>query len=121
MKLLQDVLQETGISYNTLVKYTGLGLVTNSQRVWRGRKGSESWYPDEVVDTIKHIKEDQKSGLTLRQIAENRKVGRAMNVYTDIMTNYQGYHFISGEITQTDENPDGSIVVKVEMLGVKRR
>ena len=121
MKTLYDVLQETGISYYTLVKYTGLGLIPKPQRVWRGRKGSESWYPDEVVDSIKHMKEEQKSGLTLREIAENRKVERATDVFATIITNYPDYHFISGEITKTDENSDGSIVVKVEMVGLKRR
>jgi len=121
MKLLQDVLQETGISYYTLVKYTGLGLVPKSERVWRGRKGSESWYLDDVVDIINRIKEEKDSGLTLRQIAENQKVERATDVFADIMTNYPDYHFTSGEITKTDENPDGSIVVNVKIVGVKRR
>ena len=32
-----------------------------------------------------------------------------------------GLHFVSGEITKSDERPDGSIVVKVEVGGVKRR
>ena len=120
MKTLKDVLHNTGLSYSTLVKYTGLGLVPKPQRVWRGRKGSESWYPNDVIDTIKHIKEEQSSGLTLRQIAENRKVERATDVFADIMVNYPDYHFISGEIIKSDENPDGSIVVEVKMVGVKR-
>ena len=120
MKLLQDVLQETGISYYTLFKYVCLGLLPKSYREWRGRKGSESWYPDDIIDNIDRIKEERKSGLTLRQIAENRKVERATDIFVDIMANYPDYHFVSGEITKTDEKPDGSIVVKVEVVGVKR-
>lgn len=121
MKTLKDVLQETGLSYPTLVKYTGMGLIPRPDRVWRGRKGSESWYPDDVIDAMNHIKEEQKAGLTLRQIAENRRVERATDVFADIMTKYSDYHFVSGEITKSDERPDGSIVVKVEVVGVKRR
>ena len=121
MKTLKDVLQETGLSYPTLVKYTGLGLVPKSQRVWRGRKGSESLYPDDVIGVVKRIKKEKASGLSLRQIAENWAVERAMDAYATIMTNYPDYHFISGEITKTDKKPDGSIVVKVEMVGVERR
>ena len=121
MKTLKNVLQETGLSYPTLVKYTGLGLIPRPQRVWRGRKGSESQYPDEVTDTINRIKEEQKDGLTLREIAENRIVERATDVFATIMTDYPDYYFTSGEITKADENPDGSIVVEMKLVGVKRR
>ena len=76
MKTLQDVTQETGISYYTLVKYTGLGLVPKPQRVWRGRKGSESLYPDNTIYLINMIIKQKESGLTLRQIAENRRIER---------------------------------------------
>ena len=120
MKLLQDVLQETGISYYTLVKYTGLGLVPKSQRIWRGRKGSISLFPADIINTINRIKEERKSGLTLRQIAENRYIEKVTDIYTDIMAKYPAYHFTSGEIIKSDEKPDGSIVVKVKMVGVKR-
>ena len=121
MKILKDVLQEAGVSYPTLVKYTSLGLIPKPQRVWRGRKGSESWYPDDVIEIINRIKEEKDAGLTLRQIAENRKVERATDVFATIMINYPDYHFVSGDITKTDKNPDGSIVVKVNLVGVKRR
>ena len=120
MITLQDVIKETGISYYTVVKYTGLGLLPKPQRVWRGRKGSESQYPDEVVNTIRHIKEDQKSGLTLRQIAENQRVKRATDMYADIADMYPDYHLTKGEINRKN-NPDGSITVTVEMKGDKRR
>ena len=50
MKTLQDILQVTGLSYHTLVKYTSLGLIPNPKRVWRGRKGSESHYHDDIIE-----------------------------------------------------------------------
>lgn len=111
--------RETGISYHTLVKYTGLGLIAKPQRIWRGRKGSESWYQDNIIDSINHIKREQKSGLTLRQIAENRRVGRAMEVFTEVMAMFPGYRFTHGSVIETDENPDGSIIMKLEMVGEK--
>ena len=113
-------MKETGISYYTVVKYTGLGLLPKPQRVWRGRKGSESWYPDEVINTIRHIKEEQKSGLTLRQIAENRRVERATDIFADVMATYPDYHLTKGQIKAKD-NPDGSISVTIEMKGEKWR
>ena len=119
MVALQDVIQDTGISYYTLVKYTGLGLIPKPQRVWRGRKGSESLYPDGIVDTIKSIERDKQSGLTLRQIAENKRVERAMDVYTAVMAMFPEHHFSHGEIIEKDEKPDGSVIVKVEMTGRK--
>ena len=119
MRTLQDVTQETGISYYTLVKYTGLGLIPKSQRVWRGRKGSESLYPDSIVDTIKNIEKDKQSGLTLRQIAENRRIERAMDVFAEVMTKFPNYHFTHGSIAKEYKNPDGSIIVKLEMVGEK--
>jgi len=119
MVTLQDVTQETGISYYTLVKYTGLGLIPKPQRVWRGRKGSESLYPDSIVKTIKNIEKDKQSGLTLRQIAENRRLERTMDVFTAVMAVFPEYHFSHGDIIGKGENPDGSITVKVEMIGRK--
>lgn len=121
MIALQDVTQETGISYHTLVKYTGLGLIPKSQRVWRGRKGSESWYQDNIIDSISHIKQEQRSGSTLRQIAENRRVGRAMEVFTEVMAMFPGYRFTHGGVIETDEHPDGSIIVKLEMAGERNK
>jgi len=121
MVKVKDVIQETGISYHTLVKYTGLGLVPKSQRIWRGRKGSEAWYFNEVIHDINRIKEEQKSGLTLREIAENRAIERTMATFTGIMRNLPNYHFTRGSIIKIDENADGSVVVNIEMKGIKRR
>lgn len=121
MITLQDVTQETGISYYTLVKYTGLGLIPKPQRVWRGRKGSESLYPDSIVKTIREIAKDKEAGLTLRQIAENRILERAMDAFAAVMTMFPDYHFSRGDIIEEDEKPDGSIVVKVELKGERRR
>ena len=66
----KDLLRRSSISYFTLFKYSSLGLIPHPQRVWKGRKGSDSLYPDDAVDIIKRIKTGQKSGLTLRQIAK---------------------------------------------------
>ena len=119
MVALQDVIQGTGISYYTLVKYTGLGLIPKPERVWRGRKGSESLYPDSIVKTVKKIEKDKESGLTLRQIAENRRLERAMDGFAEVMAMFPGYHFTHGEIIEEHKNPDGSIVVELKMIGEK--
>ena len=121
MESIHEVLQETGISYHTLVKYAGMGLLPKPQRVWRGRKGSESLYPDDVIDIISRIKEEQDSGLTLRQIVQNWEVIKATDAFTAVIRMFPDYHFISGEITEKKDNPDGSIVVKANLVGVKRR
>lgn len=70
MNTLSDVLRESGLSYRTLVKYTEIGLLSKPQRVWRGRKGSESIYPDDIIDRIKTIQELKAQGKSLAQIKE---------------------------------------------------
>jgi len=121
MKTKGDVLRESGLSYPTLVKYTGLGLLPKPQRVWRGRKGSESLYPDDVTKLIGRVKEERDSGLTLRQIAENRAVERATDVFTELISKYPDYHFTGGKITKEKKGSKGSIEVTVKMVAVKRR
>tara|TARA_B100001971_G_C18018282_1_gene446010 strand:+ start:135 stop:446 length:312 start_codon:yes stop_codon:yes gene_type:complete len=97
------------------------GSSSRPHRVWRGRKGSESWYFDEVVHDINRVKEDKKSGLNLREIAENRAIERTMDVFVGIMRNLPNYHFTNGKITQIDERSDGSVVVSIEIKGTRRR
>ncbi|MFC2038846.1 hypothetical protein ACFLUG_03655 [Chloroflexota bacterium] len=121
MKMLQDVLKESGISYSTLVKYTGLGLLPQGERIWRGRKGSESVYSDSVIDTIKSVKDDKKSGLTLRQIAENKRVERSMDAFAEVMNKYPGYRFTVGRTIDTGQKRDGSISIIVQITGVPRK
>ena len=58
--------------------------------------------------------------MTLRQIAENKRLERTMNVFTSVMAMFPDYHFSHGDIVEKDENPDGSITVKVEMIGRKK-
>jgi DNA-binding transcriptional MerR regulator len=70
MKTLSDVLRESGLSYRTLVKYLQMGLLPKPQRVWRGRRGSESLYPDDVIEIISWVKLQQELGFSLAEIAE---------------------------------------------------
>jgi len=124
MKTLKDALQETGISYYTLVKYKGLGLIPKSQRVWRGRKGSESWYPDDVIVTIHRIRDEQKSGLTLRQITEkwqSEKVKWAVDVFATLAGTYPDYDIVHGEISEIKNESDDTVVVELKLRKVKRR
>lgn len=44
-----------------------------------------------------------------------------MDVFAAVMVMFPDYHFSHGDIVQEDENPDGSIVVKLEITGVKRK
>jgi len=72
MKTLSEVLRDSGLSYQTLVKYTQMGLVPKPERVWGGRgKGSQSFFPDDVIERIERVRSKQESGLTLAEIAEN--------------------------------------------------
>jgi len=73
---LSEVLRDGEISYRTLVKYTEMGLLSKPQRVWRGRKGSESLYPDDTIDLLKRIRDEQESGRSLLEIAEELREER---------------------------------------------
>jgi len=77
MKKVSEIIEESGLSYPTLVKYTEIGLIPRPRRIWRGRKGSESLYPDDVIDIINWIKLHQQRGLSLSEIARLRKKKRA--------------------------------------------
>jgi DNA-binding transcriptional MerR regulator len=73
MKTLSEVLRDGKLSYRTLVKYVEMGIIPKPQRIWRGRKGSESLYSDEVVEIINRVRSLQKRRFTLREIAEQIK------------------------------------------------
>ena len=77
MKKVAEVIQESGLSYPTLVKYTEMRVIPRPRRIWRGRKGSESLYPDDIIDIINWIKLHQQRGLSLSEIAKLRKKKRA--------------------------------------------
>jgi DNA-binding transcriptional MerR regulator len=77
MKTLSDVLRDADIEYQTLIKYISIGLLPKPRRVWRGRKGSQSLYPDEIIDIINQIKLLKKQGLSLTKIAEQVRSERA--------------------------------------------
>lgn len=122
MKLLQDVTRETGISYYTLVKYTGLGLIPKAKRVWRGRKGSISVYPNETVNLIRQVQREQKDGLSLRQIADRRQavnVEKGVATFAGIMEDLPCFNVTSGTIIKQTEKRDGSIEVIVKLVGYK--
>ncbi|MFC1939905.1 MerR family transcriptional regulator [Chloroflexota bacterium] len=121
MKLLQDILQETGLSYYTLVKYSSLGLIPKSQRIWRGRKGSQSVYSDDIIEAIRQIKSDREAGLSLREISYHRRIERAVGVFSGIARNCPYYDFTGARITNIDEKPDNTVVVTVELVGTNRR
>lgn len=70
MKTLAEILIETGLSYGTLVRYRDMGLIPKPERIWHGRKGSESVYPDSVPDIIHEIQRLKEQGLTLSQIKD---------------------------------------------------
>ncbi|MFC1951217.1 hypothetical protein ACFLXN_02270 [Chloroflexota bacterium] len=69
MITLNEVLEKTGLKYHTIVKYVNMGILPRAARVWRGRKGSQSIFPDEVVDIINRVKLDKQRGIPLSQIA----------------------------------------------------
>jgi DNA-binding transcriptional MerR regulator len=70
MLTLNEVIQKTGLKYRTVIKYRSLGILPKPYRVWRGRKGSKSLYPDETVDIINRVKLMKKLGISLSKIAD---------------------------------------------------
>lgn len=71
MKTSSEVLRDADIKYQTLIKYISLGLLPKPRRVWRGRKGSQSLYPDEVIDIINQIKLLKKQGFSLSEMTKH--------------------------------------------------
>ncbi|MFC2005983.1 MerR family transcriptional regulator [Chloroflexota bacterium] len=77
MKTLSEVLRDSGLSYQTIVKFIQMGLISKPQRVWGGRgKGSESLFSDDVIKSISRVKHLQKRRFTLSEIAEQFKKER---------------------------------------------
>ena len=61
--------QGLGISYGTLRYYTYLGLIAKPRKVSGGRgKGVKGYYPLEVLEWVRRIRQLQSLGLTLAEI-----------------------------------------------------
>ena len=80
-----------------------------------------SWNPDDIIDNVERIKEARKSGLTLRQIAENRKVERAMDAFVELASMYPGYAIVRGSVKEIKSESGDTIVVEVKLKKVEWR
>ena len=122
MKTLSEVLRDSGLSYQTLVKYTQMGIISKPYRVWGGRgRGSESLYPDDVAKIVRRVKLLQKRRFTLQEIAEQFKNERpeietlkptesylipiSSNDLKDYTNAYTGFHsWLQNQINQQMPN-----------------
>jgi DNA-binding transcriptional MerR regulator len=74
MKTTNEVLAETGLTYPMLLRLKDLGIVPKPKRKGLGnRKGVIGIFDDDVVDVISWVKLQQKRGLPLSEIAEQRR------------------------------------------------
>jgi len=142
MKTLSEVLRDGELSYQTLVKYTQMGLIPKPQRVWGGRgKGSQSLFSDDTIDIIKWVKRQQGYGQSLAQIAdvlrqakteEGEVVGEKPNNISiafwaakrliELHARYPDDDFILGELDEAlEEQPDGTVVAKFRIIRVPRK
>lgn len=139
MELLSDILRKTGLSHPTVFKYVQLGIVPRPKRVWRGRKGSESWFPDGTIEIIDSVREQKSQGYSLNQIAERGRepvvkpeehqawgymTGTSQarsNVFLELFMKYPEDEFVSGNVKEIPGKDGNSIIVQVELTKVRRR
>ena len=131
MKTLTDVLLEGKIAYQTLVKYRDLGLLPRPQIVRRGRKGTESLYPDDVITRIHHIEKLKEDGLTLAEIAEiirdQRQVGvsesravtsdsNGLDSISELERRYPDHKLAVIEMGGDSRQADGTVTVRAKIV-----
>ncbi|MFC1979136.1 MerR family transcriptional regulator [Chloroflexota bacterium] len=129
MIALRELLEKTGITYHTVVKYVNMGILPRATRVWRGRKGSQSIFSDEAVDIINRVKLEKKHGIPLAQIATRIQQERdqikvfspkdelLIPVSADAMKSYldEREDFVSQLNRQIDEQMPGYELDSMEM------
>jgi DNA-binding transcriptional MerR regulator len=131
MKTLTDVLLEGKIAYQTLIKYRDLGLLPRPQIVRRGRKGTESLYPDDVITRIQHIEKLKEDGLTLPEIAEiirdQRQAGvseshavtsdsNGLDSISELERRYPDHKLAVIEMGEDSRQADGSVTVRAKIV-----
>jgi hypothetical protein len=74
MKTTNEVLAETGLTYPMLNRLKDLGIIPRPRLKGRGRrKGVVGVFDDDIINIINEVKSEQKSGLSLTQIASSRR------------------------------------------------
>lgn len=125
MKTLADILKATDISYGTLMRYRDMGFVPRPQIIRHGRKGIESLYSDDVIDTINRIEALKLKGHTLAQIKEQEEVtgelltakpnpnylSWGLRLAERLDGKYPGYTVANAEFSDGEPKADGSMVV----------
>lgn len=135
MKTLADILKQTGISYGTLMRYRDMGFVLRPQIIRHGRKGTESLYPDDVIDTINRIETLKLSGHTLAEIRDEQEVTGVLvaakpnpNYLTwglylakRLAERFPGYTVTPAEFDDGEAQTDGSMIVHFKAKIIPRR
>lgn len=138
MKTTDELLKETGISYTMLMRLKDLGVVPKPTLQGRGEghgRGIIGVFPDEVIGIVEWVKNEQKAGLSLTQIAEKWR-GRevieeeittdapnpnetkwAIDLFAEFLEKHPGCTI--GKITGVPQ-PDGSVLVKARLIKVER-
>ncbi|MGD9143120.1 MAG: hypothetical protein PVG61_04665 [Dehalococcoidia bacterium] len=74
MKTTNEILAETGLTYPMLNRLKDLGIIPRPRLKGRGRrKGVVGVFDDDIIGIISEVKSQQKSGLSLTQIAASRR------------------------------------------------
>jgi DNA-binding transcriptional MerR regulator len=74
MKTTNEVLAKTGLTYPMLNRLKDLGIIPRPRLKGRGRrKGVVGVFDDDIIGIISEVKSQQKSGLSLTQIAASRR------------------------------------------------
>lgn len=141
MKTINEILAETGITYPMLNRLKDLGIVPKAKRQGLGnRKGVIGIYEDDVIDTIKWVREQQSWGIPLAKIAEKLQqakveegeviapkpnpslVNWAARRFIELHARYPDDDFIAAEIDEPfEESPDGTVVAKFRIRRVLRK
>jgi DNA-binding transcriptional MerR regulator len=84
MKTTNEVLTETGLTYPRLNRLKDLGIIPRPKLRGQGRRrGVVGVYEDDIIDIINNVKRQQKSGLSLTQIAQKARQPAESSIKTE--------------------------------------
>lgn len=135
-----EIMKATGVSYAMFTRLKQLGVVPRPQVRGLGRnKGILYSYPDEVKGIVIWVLMEHRRGNTLVEIADRWRRGEvveeelatvkanpdelhwATDLYAEALGRYPGDYDIWGNIESTEEQEDGSLVVRVKLRKIPRK
>ena len=135
-----ELLKETGISYPTLTRLKDLGVIPKPSKQGLGNKrGVIGVFPDEVVSIINWVKQEQKYGLSLVEIAEKYRQRRVISeedrvlppnpdrdkwtidLFAKYEQKYSDDDLIYSTISEIRKEEDGTILIRLRRESIPRR